>query len=305
MTYKRPDEWPCLSCHVVKPAAAFADGKHGCRGRTCLLCKEEMAYAMLAKHEALAAQKPQTWVNENGVKMRRCFECGDRHRLCSTFFYPVHIRHARKPYDGYERVCKKCKLEKVRASDARRRADPFLRERERKIKQAATAKERMENPERVKAQRKRHWQRVKSDPARYAKARQDARMYHRLRRERQGLPVKPVRPAMRDGTGHVTVPSAPLAVMIEREVELRNAVFQLGMPSDEKRADAAATFEAVCRELDVSSTTVRAWRRGARPVVNVARAESVLLLADKQWSDVYSYDDHAAAFLAEPVEVGA
>jgi hypothetical protein len=56
----------------------------------------------------------------------------------------------------------------------------------------------------------------------------------------------------------------------------------------------------VCEDLGLPSRNYRRWREpGAQ--VQIGLAERVLLRAGVEWYEVYSYDDHAAHFLAQEV----
>jgi hypothetical protein len=133
--------------------------------------------------------------------------------------------------------------------------------------------------------------RVKADPVKHAHFLEGRRIEHRLRREREGKPVRPGR------TKHVAnvpearyLPSAPLVTLIERTRAERERVAEL---LDER---VNGVLAEVCEDFGVSTRTFRRWRDGSQPKVRIGLAEAVLLAADVDFSAVYSYDDNAAAY---------
>jgi hypothetical protein len=279
----------CRTCQIEKPRDAFLPGPRGGWGRSCEPCLEAIAHALNDKR-ILAT----TW-KAKGRWWRRCKQCGKDKRLASGFYRQTGTT-GRVIRGG---ICKVCHKANVRAAEEQRRKDPVQLAAIQAKQRAWTKQHERSNPEGVKAQRKRYWKKLKQEPARFIAQRETARINYRLRRERAGLPVRPPRSlpqgAIRQGSGPRRLPAAPLVALIDRLVDQRAAVEVFGIDRYH------SGVEAVCADLGVSSRTVRRWRLAEIVEVNVGVAERVLMNAGVEWYNVYSYDDHAAVFLAEEV----
>jgi hypothetical protein len=255
------------------------------RSRLCESCTETEAWAMLAR--GYYNRKRTRWV-ENGVMMRRCVCCPYRGPEAEGFYVCRRV-----PRLEYNSRCKSCSVAQTRAYKRERRArDPEYRERMTKLSRSW----RQANAEKARAASARWKLAIKKDPVEHARQLELARINYRLRRERLGLPVRPVgrrpQPARKHATAPGLLPAAPLAALIERIYEKRMAVAGLV-------EDPAPTRQAVCGDLGVSERNARVWRKDPEAVVQVGTAERVLLNAGVDWHEIYSFDDYAEHFLAD------
>jgi hypothetical protein len=300
MSKRRNKPRACCRCHVTKAFDRFPMGTKGVRrSAVCWTCTEEAAWAYY--HRRIVTRV--TWIDpETMQRVRRCSEpdCEAVKPLASDFYV---MQHAGKlDSDGhrilttrYARKCKACHDKMAAVAYRKRKADPRKRARMLKQRSAASKRWREKNLEHAKALGKAWKAKVKADPERHARYLEDTRINYRLRQARAGKPVKDGRwRAKRQATGPRRLPTEPLVRLIETTLDRREAMIDVV-------GDAGANLEAVCADLDVSSRTFRRWRKGEITEVNVGVAERVILAADVEWHDVYSYDDHADVFLAHEV----
>jgi hypothetical protein len=246
---------------------------------------------------------PKTYVGENGRRKRICRVCKRHLALDARNFSPT-VRGTRSGTGRLRRVkqwsyqCKRCATankalweRKVRAT----KPEHYARVKARHL--AYQKRWREENPEKVKAAAKRRAQAVKADPQRHARDLERRRIEHALRAERNGTPQKKkLVNAKRVRTSPRFLPAAPLLNLVDRILDRRRAVD--GLLSD---VEGAATAESVCADLGISSRERRHWRTGQQTKVRVGTAERILLNADVDWYEVYSYDDYAHIFLSDEV----
>jgi hypothetical protein len=189
-------------------------------------------------------------------------------------------------------ICSDCRKAYYRALRRAGRIKPKEKEKERLRRKA----EREASPERHRAAVRRWYAKMMADPEKHAAYLESARMGRRLRREREGVPLDRQRKAkatmLRDTPRYL--PSGPLVALLDRIVADRRAVARVTGDYSE------ATHDVVAKQLGVEPRTVRGWRSGTYPTVRVGKAEQVLLRAGVSWQEVYSYDDHAYIFQAEP-----
>lgn len=300
MTERKP-EWPCIRCFEVKPMAAFGIGRTGKQvNRVCFECKETEAYEMDARRvnvKARVRRKRATWVDDEGVTVRECCDCGDVKPLEQGFL----ISHRRE--DGSAQRCAYCrKCQSKRVTKRRRKreaADPERAAAVRAVEAQKARERRARDPEKAREAGRRRRAKVKADPQLVVRERENARIAHRLRREQAGLSTRqgPAKVSRRR-TAPSYLPSAPLAALVERIIDERVAVAEV---MGDRAAFGGETGE-VCEMLGVNPRTYTGWRSGEYASVRIGMAERVLMNAGVEWYEVYSYDDHAAQFLAVEVE---
>lgn len=268
----------CRRCRERKPVErfpAYALPRNRQLGSTrpaivCWYCLETEAAAL----EVKKAKRRATWTDPaTGVVVRRCAKCLEVKPLYSDYYIrglpcPNSVHPATGP-------CKACHDEKTNA----------YRERV---------------PEKVAAWQRestrRHHKAIMADPVRKAQYREDERIRRHIAAEAEGRKVRRVRPRITQPTGPSYLPSEPLAALVTRRIDERVAVAHL---IGERRVNRGET-QQVCDDLGVTIRTYTGWRSGEYPQVRIGMAERVLLRAGVDWFSVYSYDDHAAQFLAEP-----
>lgn len=175
-------------------------------------------------------------------------------------------------------ACTACKNTRKRRyySEGRFRIDV---ERERENER----RHRLLNKDRRLRQHREYLERVKADPERHERLKEARRMAYRLKREREGVEVRPAnRPPDR-----TMIPAEPLAALVTRVLEERRAIAEI---IDEPLYGA---MSVVCRDLGLNERKYRAWCYGEYKSVTISLAEDVMLRADVDPSDVYSPDDHA------------
>lgn len=258
----------CLRCLQEKVPEDFPIGKsYRRRSSICWVCQEVEAYVVEATREGRKA----TW-KVKGRTVRRCSDCRKVKRLSGGF-----------PKRGGYR-CRRCESKRVQ------RYVEALPEEVRKAKKRDLQRRwRAENPEVYKAQVKRHYERVAQDPERKRKRLEDQRMHRRLRRERAGLTNRAgsYGAAMAETNALRRIPAEPLLGLIDARTAQREAVNRF-IGDDQQKQGAAGE---VCEQLRITLRAVYRLRH-EQAGVTVELAERVIVAADLEWEDVYSYDDH-------------
>lgn len=246
--------------------------------------------------------RPRSVRDDDGRYLARCCRRCDPDRVNEP--QPIeNFSVARRDDAGepcqYSYECKPCVVE--RKAEWRKQ----VRERKPEHWKAIRAAERERqktwrdaNPEKAAALIKRYRTRVKADPERRAAHLEARRIEHHLRQERRGVRKKATNPkAVRISAARQPyVPGPPLAALVARIIDQRAAIADV---MDQR--DPSAGSEAVCSDLGIPSRTYRDWKKGRQ--ARIGTAEAVLLAAGVEWHEVYSYDDHAADFLATEVPV--
>jgi hypothetical protein len=198
----------CQKCKRDVPIERFATTPKGRRARRCSGCKRHATTSVKRWHK----------------KGRECARCGQ------TVPCPEQITDF--PWRETA-ICKPCIKAKARARCAEWAREKVAADdefRQRRI--AASRRWQARNPDAVYAAERRRWDKVRADPERYARAKEDARMRYRLRRERAGSPSKPLSEATYlrlYGTGvskarSKLVPVEPLLPLLSAAVELHGEV---------------------------------------------------------------------------------
>lgn len=286
----------CRACNVVKAQAEFPEGRTPKRrAYMCWPCTEERAWAIHDRGYLSMAQRRATR-EVDGVLMRRCSRCRIEKPLLADFY---KARRDAPLLSLYSYECKSCShrsaAETTAAKMATARGDAT---RARRAKRGRELRATPEGKAKHGAAQKRYAAKVKEDPRRHAEYLEMRRVAYRLRREREGRPVtRKYRNAARVEAVPNRVPVEPLLAFIDKTVERRSAV--VAFVGEARKGD--GVLKEVCRDFGINDRTYRRWR-AERGTVSVGIAERVLLNAEVEWHDVYSYDDHAAAFLAIEVE---
>jgi hypothetical protein len=234
-----------------------------------------------------------------------CAQCGETKPFTHEFFF-VDKRDAETgEIVRLSRWCKECKRryqrkqladadwrahrnERTRALHAIRMAeaanDPQLMV---ELRAAWAAKERAwraRNPEASRASGRRYREKLKKDPARVRRQRENARIAYRLRKERAGrsLSERMRTEGLRDDANHRIhrLPSLELAAAIDRWL--------------------AGESEDAVQALGIDSRMLRAWRSGEYTTVLFDVADRVLLAMGLPWWEVWSSDDERAVRVWAP-----
>ena len=288
----------CCTCKQVKPAEAFPyrstrrprreDSKIKRRSGTCADCwaeREREAEERRAQRE----MGRRTWRNESGRLVRRCSGCKQVKGLTRRNFYLIRsVPKGQRPRPvDFGWHCKPCTTARTTEINRRRANDPVTREEMRAKRRAWQREWRRKNPEAYRAAQRRWRAKAIRDPEMHARMLENARIQHRLRRERAGLPVREPRPNELETSIGSNLPAKPLANVIERYVNRRQALLLTrGVPKGESR-------EVICEELGITSRTLRDWRSGGRRYVRAGAADVVLTALGLHWWDVWHCDEHA------------
>jgi hypothetical protein len=277
-------EQRCVVCSEVKEMAAFALCQSGLRHyRRCLSCMETEAYGI--------DSRKRTWWR-NGKRVRRCSICKKPKPLNRRRF-PIAKVAPNGRVTGYSYACRPCTVARKAVWTKRALAAEDAHAEKLRVQQRATQKAwREANPEKKAAARRRWLEATKADPVRHAALLEARRIEHRLRAERAGRVLGEQRSVAKLPPSRCRVPSLPIVELMERIMDARRVVA-------EAINEPAPTIEDLCDELGVTSRNFRRWRDGEQPLMEIGTAERVLLRADVDWSEVYSYDDFAGHFLAE------
>lgn len=289
----------CVRCHRVKsadrfPASGLTRSSRPRRSenagvtRVCWRCVEEDAHS--TNERGFRNRNRRTYRGHRGI-MRICTGCEKSKPLVEGFYVSRRFEHRIE----YARECKRCATRRSGVKrTARRRTDAEYRKR-----LARQQRERLTDPEKrrkARAASKRWKERLKADPVAYAAYLETTRINYRLRQERKGAPMRPESyrrvKATRVPTSRQRVPAAPLVALIKRIVEHRKAVS--GLIQDAS----TATTGAVCADLGIAERDYRRMNSGEQPTTSIGLVERALLNADVEWHEIYSFDDHAAQFLA-------
>jgi hypothetical protein len=233
---------------------------------------------------------------------RTCPQCSRTLPLDADHFY-VDKRAPDGSVVKFARWCKECKrayqsVGKFAAKDLGRRReqhrklmeaakdDPELMARIRAERARRGRECRASNPERVRAAQRRYREKLKADPERLRAQRESRRIAERLRRERQGKPLKPTRwkEAERDEHRHAIspVPAKPLAEALERRMVRMLHEANTG-------GDSGVSRESIAESWGASERSIRAWREGEREKVQFNVADRLLvatgLLPWDVWDD--------------------
>lgn len=255
----------CRVCALEKPVEEFPQGRRN-RTKQCWPCMEVEAWHLNTWRA--------TWINAEGVVVRRCSKCKIVKELATGFYRRARRKGERNPPTGPCKECWEVQVDGYRAK----------------------------NPERKKAwqraAKKRHLERVMADPVARAKLREDERIARRLKAEAEGRSIRMVAPRVSQRTAPKHLPSAPLVALIERLIDARKQITRdLNEPTQ-------GIIRDICNELGVSERNFRHWRDGTQLTTRIGTAERVLMNANVEWHEVYSYDEFARHFLAlddEPV----
>jgi hypothetical protein len=290
---------PCVRCHIVKSAQGFPpagqprhDRRHLARknpgvARVCWHCIEVEAWML-----HLTGWRPRIrvdYIDEHGVEVRVCTFCRESKPHDAAHFAPLKTH-------GLARTCRPCR---AKVSD-RARKRQMQREGARiRAEHAKQARDRRKNNPEVKAAeaaaRKRWREKIKADPERRAALLETERMARRLAKERQGNGTGKPAKGKTIKTAPRYLPSAPLLALVDRLLDQEKAVNDvLGAPEP----NGLGAVRAVCERLGIPPRRVTSWRTGENERVRVGLAERVLLNAEVEWHEVYSYDDYAHIFLA-------
>lgn len=263
-------------------------------GRVCWACVEDAAYAMDARGGAHWHRV--TWV-QDGVVVRRCSDCGLVKKLASDFY--VNARHG--SHVEYQRYCVPCSIARVtECRRVRKESDGGAL----RAHLAERARERRQAPGRraiEAATRNRYRKKVLADPVAHAKMLETNRISYRLRREREGLPVRPLsrkkQPAQRQVEALDKLPAGPLVAFVATRVEREREYDRLlGIPDRDGGA-----LRRVCDDLGINERAWRRWRSGEQLSVKVPVAEKILLLAGGSFAEVWSFDDYPEVHKAQLV----
>lgn len=235
--------------------------------------------------------------------MRRCGKCSEVKTLTRGFYVDARDERGRPVRWMY--YCKRCQIEGANRRYYESRKDPQQVAKLRARNARLNREWRRRNPAAARAAVRRHHRKVQADPQKHAAHLESRRMARRLKREREGKPVRPLSAKQRANlamtkTASSYLPAGPLAALVDRIVDQRKAVSEV--LGDRARASGGdGVIAEVCAEFGVDERTYRGWRTGEYRQVRIGMAEKVLLRAGVEWFEIYSYDDHAATFLAEPV----
>lgn len=216
----------------------------------------------------------------DGVALLMCLACMKEKPLVPENF---PLRSAHEPSG----VCRSCKnaTKKRYAEEGRLTPSPLEKRR------AASRASRRRHRDKRNREAREYKNAVKADPERHARYLETRRIAYRLKAEREGRSVVSTPKARMATSGPSYLPSEPLAGLIDRAIARRAEIASV-------LDDPTATgVNAVCEDFGVSSRNYRRWRSRSQPHVRVGTAEAVLLAADVEWSEIYSYDDYAHIFL--------
>lgn len=205
--------------------------------------------------------------------------------MTGRYFYPEN----RPGRSGFMAPCKDCKRARVAAYKAAVLADPRRASEFRARAQAS--RERWEAAHPAEAQKMRtDWERkMRSNRAYRLQRNESQRMAYRLRAEREGREVAPVKEV--PGRALRSLPAAPLAAFIEAQAAKHGELN-------------GHAHEMVCEQLGVTDRDFRAWRSGERPTVTFQLVDRVLQRTDALWFDVFDESDPVAHAMAAAVFEG-
>lgn len=258
--------------------------------RRCKTRKPRQQFASGAKRQSHICAK---CLRQEARKGRRCTSCG-LVKVLDEFPLTGTKRGTGRAYRNRE--CNVCRgAYKAEHHQRGNRNAKVMAKRK-----ASQKRWRTNNRERAAAAARRYRARRKADPRRHAEHLEHRRIAYALKREREGKPVRwhTSKAAKAPSRSPKRVPTAPMVAFIDGLIERRRAVENL---IAENRGAMNSVVADVCRDLGITDRTLRRWRKESN--LSVALAEKVLLAAEVDWHEVYSYDDHRAAFLAEPIEV--
>lgn len=141
----------------------------------------------------------------SGPIRRTCSKCG-KQRMVGKQIKPAG------------RVCAFCQRERQRVNALRQ----YHAHKEKRRK--AMREWKRKHPEKQLEYERAHYHRVRQDPKRYAKYREQARMTYRLRREKQGNPLKPLTPEQyQERYGQLEprtsyLPAEPIRTLLDRRI---------------------------------------------------------------------------------------
>lgn len=289
-------ERACFHCHETKPVGLFPPRGRQQKGKVhngltapgpaliCWACVEADAHAMDAR--GFRNKRRRTFVVA-GLDVRECRDCNYLLPLTHEF-YSVKSRKSPTGHVHRNSKCRECVIVEQRERRRKRSAaDPEYRARKSAARRRALETE--EGRERAKAAQRRYREKVMADPEKAAAWREKARIEHRLRREREGVPLESIRAnliARRERSE--MLPAAPLAAFINARIEARMAINRF-IGDDTEKVGAKAD---ICSELGIHPRSLYRLEHETGNVT-IALAEEVLLRAGVAWGDVYSYDDHA------------
>jgi hypothetical protein len=226
----------------------------------------------------------------------------------------VNKRDATGDVAEWDRWCKGCRREYQRtgrAAKERRKRDNIRRQaaHARRRERMATDPEyaaserakwarrgrrwRHANPERARAQAKRYREKLKRDPVRLRRHRENERIAYRLRRERQvgRLGERQRQEGQRDEANATLpmLPARPLAEAVERVIAARQAVATNGEGDEAMPAEGR---EQVCETLGITDRALFDWKTGRRRMVRSDTADRVLVRSGLLWFDVWSPEQY-------------
>jgi hypothetical protein len=162
------------------------------------------------------------------------------------------------------------------------RADAERIERRRASKRKTARRARVNDLERVRRQQReasrRRYAKMKADPAAYADYLARTRMNYRLRRERQGLPVRPGKraavDAWRQDTGKHGLPPEPLLEWLRAVIE-REAP-EAGLSANDPAERIGLDTQALAHQLGVDTRAIWRIQHGEHATVSLAVADRLL-----------------------------
>ena len=229
----------------------------------CWPCTEERAWA--------ANEYRATWINSDGVVVRRCSRCREVKPLDTEHFYfkGKVCENSRHPATGPCKICH----------------------------DAITAIWRAKHPEKVRAiwrqAGRRRYEKMKSDPVLHAQQREDERLARHLKAEQEGRRLRKVKPTIQQPSERRWLPSEPLVAWIETKIENERSFNRLTGIGDDNRN--AGPVGEVCAALKIGERDLRRWRAGER--VNLDVAERVLLNAGASWAEVWPPDEYPSVYV--------
>lgn len=239
----------------------------------------------------------KTYVDKNGRRKRICRICKRHLALNARNFSPSRRDRQTGRVEQWSYECKRCAVAKKalwKRTVRETKPEHYKRVKARHL--AYQKRWREENPEKVKAAAKRRAAAVKADPQRHARELERRRIEWALRAERLGIKQKKkLARAKRVNEPARRLPAEPLVRLVERLVDQRRAV--AGLLEDADRP----TTDSVCQDIGLAARDFRRMKTGEQATANIGLIERVLLNAGVDWYEVYSFDDHAAQFLATEI----
>lgn len=300
MSHPAEEPRACLRCFCVKAAEGFPslgliDSRYHRKRRgtgppqvpgvtrVCMACIEREAWAL---HDAGYLPHVRREWTRKGVRMRFCIKC--RKGKAVERFPDVKGVKTRTCRD-----CRKVLIRGAKQAQLQREGDAV---RERQARLARERRKRSPDARRKEREARQRWrEKMKADPRRHAEHLEADRLRRRMKKDEEGKgPGKPAPGRMVPSGALPRVPAGPLVAYFDKRYEQLQAVE--GVLEEGK-----TTVKQFALDLGTDERTIRRWREEDGNIT-IALAEKVLLGLGVEWHEVYSYDDHAEAFLAVEVE---